>query len=153
MRLILQMHPVTYLQAVQELMKKSYVKELRLKQYKPKMDFEDIADQLTEHTSELIIKPKKRGDNFGTFWDLYKNKTHEGKNRGAVEIMNNECSSISAVIDFEGTKRVFSLSEDSNPISSIEFDEENVKMKDGLPILESLNVFSQKLLTDLIKTT
>lgn len=151
--LVVQIYPLTYMKAVEELMKKSSVKELRLKQYTPKSGLKDIADHLTEHTTELIVKPKKKGDSFGSFWDLYKNKKHEGKNRGAIELMTQECASVSAVIEFEGKKRVFSLSENSDPVSSIEFDENEVTMDGGAPVMKSLNKYATKLLADLVKTT
>lgn len=151
--LVLQIYPVSYMKVVEEFMKKSSVKELRLKQYTPKSEIGDAADKLTEFTSELILKPKKQGTNFGSFWDMYKSSRHNGKNRGAIEVLAHECFSVSAVVEFEGKKRVFSLNENSSPVSTVEFDEEEVKMDQGVPVLDDLKKFSTSLLNDLIKTT
>jgi hypothetical protein len=151
--LVMNIKPVTYLKAVEEWMKNSNVKELRLEQYTPKELFTDPADQLQEHVSQLIIKPKKKGTDLGNFWDFHKNEQHEGKYRGAIELMYESCKSVKAVVEFENRKRVFSLSINSSPISAVDFDESDVTIVDGAPELSSLKSFTSSLLDDLIKST
>lgn len=149
----LQIRPLSYQKVVQEWMENSYVKELRLQRYTPKGELSDAADTLKEHVTNVTLKPKKKGDSFGSFFDFYKSNGVNGSMRGAVEIMGNLCSSVKAVVEYDGRKRVFSLAANSNPVSSIEFGDDEVDMDDGAPTLISLSKFSSELLADLMKTT
>lgn len=148
----IQIRPLTYEKAVEDWMKYSQVKELRLTKYSPKSEVSDQVDQLTENTAEITYKPKKKGGSFGSFWDFSKSKTRKGKHRGAVDILGEYCSSVKAVVEFEGRKRVFSLSSDEIPVSSIEFDEDDVEMDEGAPKLKSLHEYSYQLVDDILSS-
>lgn len=144
-------NPFAYEKAVEDWMKNAKVKELRLSKFTPKTEITDIVEQLGESTTEIICKPKKKGGFLGSFWDLNKTKKHTGKNRQAVDILDDLCHTVKAVVEYQGKKRVFSLAADQTPISSIEFSEEDVEMDEGQPALESLHVFAEGLIDDISK--
>lgn len=144
-------NPFSYEKAVEDWMKNAKIKELRLSKFNPKTAATDVVDTLGETTTEMICKPKKKGGDLGSFWDLNKTKNHTGKNRQAVDILDKLCHSIKAVVVFQGKKRIFSLSSDQAPISSIEFTEEEVKMDQGQPDLKSLHTFAEELIDDISK--
>ena len=148
----IQLRPLTYEKAVEEWMKSSQVKELKLTNYSPKSDATDQVDKLIDNTSEIIYKPKKKGASFGSFWDFIKTKEHTGGNRQAVDILSQYCSNVKAVVEFDGRKRIFNLTSDSTPVSSIDFDESDVDMDDGAPNFKSLHLFAKSLIDDMLAT-
>jgi hypothetical protein len=148
----LQIRPLTYEKAVEGWMKHSQVKELRLTKYAPKSEVSDQVDQLAENTVEVTYKPKEKGGTFGRFWDFSKSKKRSGKKRGAVDILSEHCASVKAVVEFEGRKRVFSLTSESTPVSSIDINDEEVQMEDGAPELASLHKYADELITDMLST-
>ena len=148
----IQIRPLTYEKAVEDWMKHSKIKELRLTKYSPKSEVSDQVDQLAENTVEIKFKPKEKGGSFGSFWDFSKSKNRKGRLSGAVDILEEYCTSVKAVVEFEGRKRVFSLSSEELPVSSIDFDEDDVKMDEGAPMLNSLHEFSTQLIDDILST-
>jgi hypothetical protein len=148
----LQLQPLTYEKAVEDWMKNAQVKELRLNKYSPKFEVSDPVDQLAENTVEITYKPKEKGGSFGRFWDFIQSKSRSGINRGAVAILSEHCASVKAVVEFDGRKRTFSLTSEDLPVSTIDFDDEDVKMEDGAPELASLHKYADELVTDMLST-
>lgn len=148
----LQMRPLTYEKAVEDWVKHSQIKELRLTKYKPAGPASDEVDKLAENSSEVIYKPKLKGGSFGSLWDFMETDKRTGKHRGAVDILGEYCASVKAVVDLQGKKRVFSLTADALPVSTIEFDEGDVDMDDGAPRLNSLQKYATDLVEDILST-
>lgn len=150
--LVIQIRPLSYEKAVEDWMKSANVKELRLMKYCGHLDTSDKANELADNIVEISYKPKKKGSHFGSLWSFSQKGDHVGENRSAVELMGNFSSSVKAVVELEGKKRVFSLEADSTPVSGIDFDHTDVDMEDGAPKLASLNNFASALVRDILKT-
>lgn len=151
--LSLQFNPLTYEKVATEWMKNANIKELRLQKYKPKNELSDAVSTLQEHTIDITLKPNKKGGIFGSFLDFYKDDKIEGSQRGAIELLGEQCHNIKALVEHDGRRRVFSLAANSSPLSNIDFDENDVVMDDGVPSFDSLRDYSSLLLSDLMQTT
>lgn len=148
----LQIHPLSYDKVVQDWMDNATVKELRLQKFTPKNELKDAVAALDENVINITLKPKNKGGSFGSFLEFYQGNNIKGSKRGAIEILGNECHAVKALVEHNGKKRVFSLAANSTPISSIEFDEEDVAMDDGAPKFDALKTYGRTLLADLLDT-
>lgn len=142
-----QMPALAHEKSVKEWLDKSEVKEIRLGRYSLKNHSSDIADNLGVERAELILRPKK-GVGFPNIKGL--RERMDGADRSYVEILSDYAADVKAVVESGGRKKVLSL-KNGEPIAAIDVDEDNVEMKDGSPVPESLHKFAMDVMKEFVK--
>lgn len=139
-QLTLQMNPLSYQRGLDE-WNEAVTKELRLIKFN---GLEDKADQLSGlgHEEQILIMKPARNKNLGRLLDYF---TPNSEQSNIVELLEDECSTISTVVELNGKRRTFRVGHNAiNSICVIDLDD-NVGLVDGNPEIVSMFEWCQQI--------
>lgn len=142
--LVCQINPLTYEKALADWVDAASVKKLRVIGFTGGVENRDVVDSLHESAVDITFTPKGKKASYGGLKGLLKRE--KGTDAEAIVAAYEHCSAnIKAEVIMNGKKRVFTVTGSGTPVGSIDFDESDVEMDDGVPKFSSLDVFAEKI--------
>lgn len=149
----IQLLPFTYEEALSQWFEEANVKELHLIHYRePTAVTDEVENLLPETVPEIVYKPPRRGDHFGQLRQFLRFRGQQPQHGDAVAVLGQHCERVRAQVDLAGRKRMFTLSSQSLPMSSIEITDQDVTFEDGVPRFDGLETYTNNLTQDIFNS-
>jgi len=149
--LVPSMKPFSYQKVIDEWYQNAAVKEIKLSKYVGKMPGDSAVQSLAQSSMEVVYKPSKKGGKFGSMKHLLGLRDKPDSDFGkAIVTWQEMCASVKVKVEHNNKSRTFSLSQNSDPLSAIEFDESDVEMNsDGEPKHKPMRDYLEGLVKDM----
>lgn len=143
--LICQIRPLAPKRLVQQWLENSSICEFKISNFTSNSPLSDFSDRLGDAYAEVTVKPKKRKARLGNIAEL---------DTALVDVWKKQATTVKAVIEYKGRKRLFNIGSDEAPVNSIELDPEDpvLRFEDGNPTLDTVSKFAANLSEDIWTT-